>query len=797
MRGYDAAMGEHRDIANLANSGLPRRVQDAASRLLHVATSELGERITTMLDQLDAQMFKQAEHARSASDQADLLKGVQALNTHRDQFAPAFFAALESRLSLLRTQATISNTAHAARPLPSSMWTVHDSIPEEESNRAFLRSLAVPVEGAANLPLYLLGQRFGVLAGAPAFTPEQMCVGPHMLIQLAGDTGGHVFHGLISKASLQSLFADTVLRDYAQFVERLNATLDQAGVLPGLTYVPVRPTKASNSTRPAPRDDADNPMLPDEDGPPPDDAAASNGATSSSASNSSHAAPAAPAPLPTDDITEWLSQPVQAPLIASAPPTDFRFLQQLLTARRIAGKVPARPAPPKDAELSHADIDQLLSELQSAPATTGQARSIRGIREDIVQRARTDHGPMAEMGREASDTFEIMSLLHAEIVREVRPGSSVHGLLERLQVPMLRLALRDKDFFELPSHPARQLLNTIAEADATAYGNNAADPYFEQAMHRAVERIETDFDGQPEVLDEVNEELQSEFRQQIKRSQASEKRLVAAARGRERMAIAQETAAAALDQLIAEHNPPQVVEALMRRAWVDAMTLTVLRHGEDSNAWLKKLDTTRKILETVNSTDPVESTALADDIDAEMRRVGYHEAEAASLASHLSRSPTAEPDIDVIPADALSERIQSHTRLGEEDDERKAEKLERGSRPPRNHAQEECYRHLRTIPFGTWLDFVLNQQGMIERRRLSWYSNVTDHALFVNRRGQRVAEIHMDSLARLMAQGQLRPVQEEEVRLIDRAFKSTVDALRSALRGNAKPSPFRPMSNER
>ena len=54
MRGYDAAMGEHRDIANLANSGLPRRVQDAASRLLHVATSELGERITTLLDQLDA-----------------------------------------------------------------------------------------------------------------------------------------------------------------------------------------------------------------------------------------------------------------------------------------------------------------------------------------------------------------------------------------------------------------------------------------------------------------------------------------------------------------------------------------------------------------------------------------------------------------------------------------------------------------------------------------------------------------------------------------------------------------------
>ena len=50
------------------------------------------------------------------------------------------------------------------------------------------------------------------------------------------------------------------------------------------------------------------------------------------------------------------------------------------------------------------------------------------------------------------------------------------------------------------------------------------------------------------------------------------------------------------------------------------------------------------------------------------------------------------------------------------------------------------------MPFGSWIEFVTNQQGDVVRRRLSWYSPVTDNALFVNQRGQRVGEQSLDSL---------------------------------------------------
>jgi hypothetical protein len=83
------------------------------------------------------------------------------------------------------------------------------------------------------------------------------------------------------------------------------------------------------------------------------------------------------------------------------------------------------------------------------------------------------------------------------------------------------------------------------------------------------------------------------------------------------------------------------------------------------------------------------------------------------------------------------------------------------------------------MPYGTWIEFVTNQQGDVVRRRLSWYSPVTDNALFVNQRGQRVGEQSLDSVGRMLARGQARIVIADRARLIDRAWQATLNALRS------------------
>src|SRR5690606_37831310 len=94
----------------------------------------------------------------------------------------------------------------------------------------------------------------------------------------------------------------------------------------------------------------------------------------------------------------------------------------------------------------------------------------------------------------------------------------------------------------------------------------------------------------------------------------------------------------------------------------------------------------------------------------------------------------------------------------------------------------------RVMPFGAWIEFTTNQQGDVVRRRMSWFSPVTENALFVNQRGQRIGEHLLDSLARMIAAGQARIVTADPGRLVDRSWQAALRTLRSfAGRSDALP----------
>src|SRR5690606_11824410 len=138
---------------------------------------------------------------------------------------------------------------------------------------------------------------------------------------------------------------------------------------------------------------------------------------------------------------------------------------------------------------------------------------------------------------------------------------------------------------------------------------------------------------------------------------------------------------------------------------------------------------------------------------------------------------------EATPITHLTARLKAPPRLGED------AARPRAQLPPRTAAEETCYQQARTLPFGTWFEFVINQQGELRRQRLSWYSPVTDHTLFVNTRGQKVAEHSLDALARMMADGHARDVTEESSGLVDRAWHATLRVLHD-LAGRADPSPL-------
>jgi len=768
-------------LRTLAGAPLPPRVR----HVLEAVNTHAGQALTTSLNlalaEFERQLFKQADRARSSQDQSEHFAELQHLRKHRADLVPRFLAGLEAELACLRDP---QEPAAAPATAPSLQFQHLTLVEDTDLDRDIvLNEIARREAQRGGTPLLLLGQRFAVLAARPAYDPETLPIGPHALCRILRESGEALELSLDSQLLLYRVFERQVMERYGELVERLNVLLAHEDILPGLAYMPYRPRTPGASRVPPPGTGTpgQRPLTGWHGQAAPsawsgalmaglgarhggDAGEAGTGAGAGAAAAGAAAAGAAQGAAGAHD---------GATVTAELPETLFAALQELLNERRAAsGQAPV--APPAGNILPVDAVVNTLGAMQAAPppkrAPGRPRRTLDDLRQAMLARAREQHGPQAGLSQEHNDTFDLLGMLYREIGREVHEDAPAQDLLERLQVPVMRAAVQDRSFFVRDQHPARELLNSVAESGATWLADDDNDPQLVLQLEQAVDRVVEEYDGDEAVFERANREVQEHYRSQARKAEIAERRQVEAARGRDRLETAKRAASVAIATRLEGRNPPQFVRALINQAWADVLTLTALRHGEDSPEWRERDAATERILEVTCTADAPPDPELAGQIDTALRQVGYHEDEASAIARRLARSDEDESTSRT----ELTARLKARARLGEGE----AGAARKPKLPPRTAEEQSCYEYLRTLPFGTWFEFVHNQQGHVHRERLSWYSPVSDNALFVNARGHKVGEHSMDSLARLVARGQARVVTEDRGRLIDRAWQATLRALR-------------------
>ena len=660
-----------------------------------------------------------------------------------------------------------------------------------------LREIARRHDARTHTPLYLLGQRFGVLAGSPAFDAAQLPVGPQALCRILRAAAGAAFQiDLDSQLLLYKSFDQKVMAEYSGWIEVLNSLLAQQGVLPGLVYAP-QLTRSDSKGIPARRIAGD--------------AHAHGGVSRPMTDWFGQTSPSAWSVMgvETDDARAGMQDPHAVPADPNkghpqatetgSDASSFATLQQLLSGRRATPDAPAgqgratfptapaqtrtgAPAVPLPTQDVLSGLRLLQAMPVAVPAPGKPRRTMMDVQDSLLAQVREQHGPNAALVQQDADTFELLGLLYNEIEREVQRDAPAVDLLVRLQVPVAQAALHDREFFLRPQHPARELLNSVAESGAAWLGGDEVDAQLVQKLHRAVDRVVADYHGDDEVFESVNTDVQAHFRAMARKAEVTERRHVEAARGKDRLEMAKHRAAETIEGALHGHAPQKFVQALLNQAWADVLTLTQLRNGDNSEEWREQLEITQRIIAATDEAKPeAEKPAVDPELTAKIEgslvQVGYHGDEAAAIARRLS---SADGDDEATSRTELSVRLKARARLGEDTAVKKKAPLERTPK------EQECHDYLRTLPFGCWFEFTTNQQGDVTRQRLSWYSPITDNALFVNQRGQRIGEQSLDSLARLMARDQVSVVTQGKGRLIDRAWQATVNALRNLTGGPAE-----------
>lgn len=509
-------------------------------------------------------------------------------------------------------------------------------------------------------------------------------------------------------------------------------------------------------------------------------------------------------------LTGWpgVPTPITAPAPATAPQRDaaandaqagqmFQTMRDLLSGRRQALGLGAVPAPDANAFAARSDdVQSVLGVLQQKPAMPlsigGKLvpRAISHVKQDILNQLRqvTPEGRIPRLHEEDADTIDLVGLLFDNLSKHGTANPTVSQLMTKLQIPLLRVALRDKTFFSQRAHPARQLLNAVAESGLYWLDEGEDDRQLVEKMQGSVDRVLSEFHDDPKVFEQVLSDLSRHLQTQAKKSEVAERRHVDAARGREKLESARTTATQAIAAKIGSEKPRALIRTLLEQAWTDVLALTVLRQGEDSPVYRDRIGFVDGLIRfgrgDAAETAPLRREALREALESGLSQIGFHVEDIQSVGDRLfgarHGATRRVDDDDSATLTEVAARLKAHSRFGEEGGHHAHHHAHRPHvDPPLNAEEQALMARLKTLPFGTWFEVALPGQKERVRRKLSWYSTLTGRCLFVNQRGARTHETSLEQLARDLHEGQAKVYEEPQENLIDRAWHAIVRKLKS------------------
>ena len=472
----------------------------------------------------------------------------------------------------------------------------------------------------------------------------------------------------------------------------------------------------------------------------------------------------------------------------------FSTLRELLAGRRTAMGMTAS-TPSGDAHVVQSDdIQSALGKLQTQPATTLAAggkmvpRSAMHIKQDMLNQLRqvTPQGKLPRLPEEDADTIDLVGMLFDNLTKEGGTQAPVQQLMSKLQVPVMRVALRDKSFFSRRSHPARQLLNALTEGSFYYMGEEDQDRGLVEKMQVVVDRVSNEFDDDVNVFEDLLSDFARHLHTLVRKSEVAEKRNVEAVKGREKLELARKAASAAIAEKIKGHKPRALIRTLLEQAWADVLALTILRSGEHSEAFQRRLAIVDRLLQSDlgrqvegNLPRPPDTPQLRSDVESGLSQVGFHLEDVQSVIGKLFDDEQAAQNDDPATLTEVAAKLRAKARFGEEaaDTKERQTPMRAEPRDPLSDDENKIVQRLKTIPYGTWFE-MLSPSGVWQPRKLSWFSPLSGRCLFVNQRGARAEEMSLETLAQEMHHVRARVMEDKRESVIDRAWGTIVRTLK-------------------
>ncbi|MEO6102659.1 MAG: DUF1631 domain-containing protein [Pseudoxanthomonas sp.] len=733
-----------------------------------IVVPPLVDTFAMALGRFDDALFDRAERAGNA--QMAFLDAMRELRRRREEIIARFRAHLEKAWSSLEAGQPMSMESALVDSSSAALSLVSD---QELESRLAARNLASVIARDCKPVLRRLDLRLGWIAGNLVLDNDHNPVGPEHI--------GVAIHEAFATCELSLEVRLVVIklceRDLVPAISRLYETLDQrlvqSGVLPEM---PAARAPQRASTRGPEPEQTQADMLEEEEANAPAWAArfthrmaGMKGGMQASMGQGSF-----------NEGSTGYAGGAQGVLLEAL----HHLLQESRGSREPVTSQPASSASDNH-QLSQREMLSVLSLLQSTPSATLSA-AIGDTGESLAQRLKSEvisganrlgvDPSTARLAPVDEDAIDLVGMLFDVMLDERDLEGRPRELIGRLVVPFVKVALLDRRMFVQKTHPARRLLNVLAEACEGNSGESAAERTLMAKVEEVVDRLTAEFNENLAVFLTLEEEFRDFLNQHKRRIEIAERRAAEIQSGQERLETARVRMASELSARLDGRHVPQAIDDFMRQPWAHHVTMTVLREGEDGEGLRDALTLADGVMEEL--------------AEAQRQIIGkpWLQTWRPSLQKVFA-SVGMNPDAASSAVDALHDTLQA-VAASRPDLEKSLPELPQVILP--KAAQDESTPiqliggtdtldfdstdadHFRGLPIGTWLDFI-DKDNKLQAGKLSWVSPISSRLLFVNRRGVRFCVASPEELAVMVRMGRLRTHQDEDA--FDSAMQGVIEKL--------------------
>ncbi|WP_158755618.1 DUF1631 domain-containing protein [Dyella sp. S184] len=743
-------------VVNLSQRMDPasERVGELLNAVRGIANRRLQQWVGNAFEHVDDALFDLAEKAENNAAQMHYFDGMREVRKRRPAVERNFLGAISRHLGELTHPAQQQSVPTPATPGTVELSLVADNELEES---LAITSMISKNESRLSRDLFSVNQRLSVICGGHKIDDTSNPVAPAILSQAFRLALQELSADMRVKLIIYKLFDRYLLSSLEELYQEINTELARAGVLPQLRHEIVRGSGAK--------------------------------AAATASSNAQAAGAAAETAEEAGEIPSDLLQTLHALFSARRGSTGATVVG--------SGGMPAMPSGPLP---SANELLGALSVLQSQIASAGPlpyaqpndaielSREVMQLKGQLLSQIGALRGERpSHVATIDEDTIDLVGMLFEFILEDRNLPAEMQVLLARLQIPYLKAAILDRKMFAHRQHPARRLLDGLAEQAKSWSEESDRDRRLHDKVKTIVEQLLHDFDDDMGIFERLLADLQQFQDVNKRRSELAEQRVAESTRGREKLEQARRRAAREILDRIGEHKLPPLVHGVLARAWANHLVLTLLRQGEASPEYRSALHFVDDLIVSTRPAQDPESRQrlrqMIPSIERALRmgltNVAFQEHDIDRLLSQLHAyyrqqlGETAETGETVIVDEdtamlAIPDSIQPVIDRDAELDE---------------HVDDDAvvvppdspeWQQVQALQPGTWLEFSHVEEAMT-RAKLSWISPMSGRYLFVNRRGLKVADYSPQELAALLIDGHARVLAANA--LFDRALSAIVGRL--------------------